>query len=224
MAYSGGPGGINHQPTPQENAYSHEQHTAPTSFQTQHEGAARTNVNNYASHNGGHPANAASDRPMVGGAHGHASGGNNHNSPNPNSGNHNMQPKSRGEQSALRAEQSADRAVTIRGYQGSAPIAGGAERKTYNASHSQCAGHQPAPQPHSQPQPHSEPAAASSTTGPAARIEPRAARGRWWWPRRWRPRARPLNRSFPQNRKAHAKIRGPFCIRESPMAEGRIRP
>ena len=37
VAFSGGPGGINHQPTPQENAYSHEQHTAATSFQTQHE-------------------------------------------------------------------------------------------------------------------------------------------------------------------------------------------
>ena len=37
VAYSGGRGGINHQPTPQENAYSHERHTAPTSYQTQHE-------------------------------------------------------------------------------------------------------------------------------------------------------------------------------------------
>ena len=55
VAYSGGPGGINHRPTPEENAYSHEQHTAPTAMQTQHEGAARGNTNNYASHNGGHP-------------------------------------------------------------------------------------------------------------------------------------------------------------------------
>ena len=37
VAYSGGPGGINHPPTAQENAYSHEQHMAPTSMQTQHE-------------------------------------------------------------------------------------------------------------------------------------------------------------------------------------------
>ena len=35
VAYSGGPGGINHQPTPEENRYSHEQHVAPTSYQTQ---------------------------------------------------------------------------------------------------------------------------------------------------------------------------------------------
>ena len=37
---------------------------APTSFQAQHEGAARHNTDNYASHNGGHPANAAG-RPMA---------------------------------------------------------------------------------------------------------------------------------------------------------------
>ena len=37
VAYSGGPGGINHPPTAQENPYSHEQHMAPTSYQTQQE-------------------------------------------------------------------------------------------------------------------------------------------------------------------------------------------
>jgi hypothetical protein len=63
VAYSGGPGGINHPPTAQENAYSHEQHQAATSFQTQHETTARANVNNYASHNGGHPQNLAMARP-----------------------------------------------------------------------------------------------------------------------------------------------------------------
>ena len=64
VSYSGGRGGINHQPTPQENAYSHEQHSAPTSYQAQHEGAARHDTSSYASHNGGHPANAAVARPM----------------------------------------------------------------------------------------------------------------------------------------------------------------
>jgi hypothetical protein len=67
VAFSGGPGGINHPPTPDENRYSHEQHVAPTAYQTRQESAARTNVNNYASHNGGHPANVATERPMVGG-------------------------------------------------------------------------------------------------------------------------------------------------------------
>jgi len=74
VAYSGGPGGINHQPTPEENRYSHEQHTAPTSNQTHQESAARTNVNNYASHNGGHPSNVATDRPMTGGPHNNGGG------------------------------------------------------------------------------------------------------------------------------------------------------
>jgi len=72
VAYSGGPGGINHPPTAQENTYSHEQHQAASSYQTQHETAARANVNNFASHNGGHPANAAMARPMVASAGGHA--------------------------------------------------------------------------------------------------------------------------------------------------------
>jgi hypothetical protein len=70
VSYNGGPGGITHQPTQQENAYAHEQHMAPTSMQTQHEGAARANTSNYASHNGGHPQNAAMERPAAGNAHG----------------------------------------------------------------------------------------------------------------------------------------------------------
>jgi len=74
VAYSGGPGGINHPPTAQETAYSHEQRMAPTSYQTRQESAARANVNNYASHNGGHPANMATDRPMTGGPRNAAGG------------------------------------------------------------------------------------------------------------------------------------------------------
>jgi len=64
VAYNGGPGGINHQPTPQENTYSHEQHTAATQAQTQHENTARADKNAYASHNGGHPTNMAMTKPM----------------------------------------------------------------------------------------------------------------------------------------------------------------
>jgi hypothetical protein len=74
VAYSGGPGGINHPPTPEENRYSHEQHTAPTSYQMHQESAARSNVNNYASHNGGHPSNVATVRPMTGGPHNNGGG------------------------------------------------------------------------------------------------------------------------------------------------------
>jgi hypothetical protein len=66
VAFSGGPGGINHAPTADENRFSHEQHAAPTSFQAQHQTAARGNANAYASHNGGHPATTAVARPMTG--------------------------------------------------------------------------------------------------------------------------------------------------------------
>jgi hypothetical protein len=64
VAYSGGPGGINHPPTAQETAFSHEQHRAATSMQTQNQSAAMHDTNNYASHNGGHPRNVAMTRPM----------------------------------------------------------------------------------------------------------------------------------------------------------------
>ena len=64
VAYSGGPGGINHPPTAQENAYMHESHQSATSFQTQHQTAAMHNTANFASHNGGHPTNLAVARPM----------------------------------------------------------------------------------------------------------------------------------------------------------------
>jgi hypothetical protein len=64
VAFSGGPGGINHQPTPEENTYSHEQHIAATSFQTQHESAAMHDTNAYASHNGGRPSNLVAQRPL----------------------------------------------------------------------------------------------------------------------------------------------------------------
>ncbi len=70
VAYSGGPGGINHPPTAQENAFSREQHMAATQMQTQHETAAMHNVNSYASRNGGHPQNLAMARPMGGNGRG----------------------------------------------------------------------------------------------------------------------------------------------------------
>jgi hypothetical protein len=69
VAYSGGPSGINHQPTAQETSYMHESHQGPSSFQSQHESSARANVSAYASHNGGHPSNMAVERPMNAGAH-----------------------------------------------------------------------------------------------------------------------------------------------------------
>ncbi len=81
VAYSGGPGGINHRPTPQENSFAHEQHMAPTSFQSQHEGAARGDHASYFNNNHGNPSHAAMERP----AGGNERGSFNNNAPRNNS-------------------------------------------------------------------------------------------------------------------------------------------
>lgn len=65
VAFSGGPGGINHPPTPQERSYMREQHMAPTSVQTSHEGAAMHDKGAYAKNNGGHPTTLAVARPLT---------------------------------------------------------------------------------------------------------------------------------------------------------------
>ncbi|MGD0632383.1 MAG: hypothetical protein ABR987_23925, partial [Terracidiphilus sp.] len=64
VAYSGGPGGIQHTATPQEQIAAHETHTPPTTFQTQHIQAAQTNKQSYAKVNGGHPATLAVAKPL----------------------------------------------------------------------------------------------------------------------------------------------------------------
>jgi hypothetical protein len=64
VAFSGGPGGINHPMTAQERAYTNERHVQPTSFQTQHEQAARADRTAYAKANGGRPQNLVASRPL----------------------------------------------------------------------------------------------------------------------------------------------------------------
>lgn len=63
VAFSGGPGGIRYQPSAQERMAEHEQHVGGTSFQTQHESAARSDRSSYMKSNGGRPA---AERPMGG--------------------------------------------------------------------------------------------------------------------------------------------------------------
>jgi hypothetical protein len=58
-----GPGGIEARPTPQEEAYAHESHTAALASQTEHEHAASQNRQLFASENHGRPAIAATGRP-----------------------------------------------------------------------------------------------------------------------------------------------------------------
>ena len=64
VAYSGGPGGIQHQPTPQEASAMHEAHVAPTTFQRQHVQAASQDKTSYAKANGGHPKQLAVEKPL----------------------------------------------------------------------------------------------------------------------------------------------------------------
>jgi len=64
VSFNGGPGGINHQPSPEERNAMHEQHMGATSVQQQHIQAARSDKSFYASNNGGHPQTMAAARPM----------------------------------------------------------------------------------------------------------------------------------------------------------------
>lgn len=64
VAYSGGPGGINHAPTAEERVAMHDQHMGATAIQQQHFAAARADRTAYAKANGGHPQNVAAARPM----------------------------------------------------------------------------------------------------------------------------------------------------------------
>jgi hypothetical protein len=58
-----GEGGVKAEPTPQEEAAAHEQHTPPLAAQTQHETLAAQNKQNFASENHGRPAIAATSKP-----------------------------------------------------------------------------------------------------------------------------------------------------------------
>jgi hypothetical protein len=70
VAFSGGPGGIRHDPAPEERAAEREQHVARTSFQQQHESAARSDRTSYFKSNGGRPQNLAVARPLGSESHG----------------------------------------------------------------------------------------------------------------------------------------------------------
>ena len=63
VSFNGGAGGVQARPTPQEERFDHEQHTAALAAQTQHEHAAMQNRQNFASENHGRPAIAATARP-----------------------------------------------------------------------------------------------------------------------------------------------------------------
>jgi hypothetical protein len=63
VSYNGGPGGIQHTATPAEQVAERDQHTAPTSFQTQQQQTAKADKSSYAKANGGHPQTVVAARP-----------------------------------------------------------------------------------------------------------------------------------------------------------------
>jgi hypothetical protein len=66
VAFNGGPNGVRYQASAQERSYMSERHVQATSFQTQHEQAARSDRMAYAKANGGRPQNLAASRPLQG--------------------------------------------------------------------------------------------------------------------------------------------------------------
>lgn len=69
VAYSGGPGGINHAPLTSERMADHDQHLQATHFQQQHMQSAQADHGSYARFNGGHPQNLAAARPLQAESH-----------------------------------------------------------------------------------------------------------------------------------------------------------
>lgn len=63
-SYSGGPGGIRHDPDQRERMAMRDQHIERTSYQEQHQREAMNNRNAYARFNGGRPANVVANRPL----------------------------------------------------------------------------------------------------------------------------------------------------------------
>ncbi|MGA2167220.1 MAG: YXWGXW repeat-containing protein [Terracidiphilus sp.] len=74
VAFSGGPGGIHHDPSPEERVAEHEQHQGPSAVQQHHAEAARADKTSYAKNNGGHPANGGVSRPLGAQSHGATTG------------------------------------------------------------------------------------------------------------------------------------------------------
>jgi hypothetical protein len=93
VAFSGGPGGINHPPSANERVAERESHVAPTRFQAQHMQSAQSDRTSYAKANAGRPRNLAVAKPLAVENHpapsgaGAGRGGAVNNSPRPNTGN-----------------------------------------------------------------------------------------------------------------------------------------
>ena len=65
VAFAGGPGGVQHTATSEEQVAARETHTPPTTFQAQHETTAQQDRTSWARTNGGHPRTLAAARPLA---------------------------------------------------------------------------------------------------------------------------------------------------------------
>jgi hypothetical protein len=81
VAFSGGPGGIRHDPTRDERMADRDRHMTATSFQTQHENAAMHDRAAFFNNNHGRPNSMAVARPMNGGGQQQRPSGGNFGSP-----------------------------------------------------------------------------------------------------------------------------------------------
>jgi hypothetical protein len=149
VAFSGGPGGIRHDPAPEERFAERDQHMQATGFQNSHESAAMSDRSSYVKNNGGHPSYGAVQRPLGTGPQG---------SP--------AVDRSKSAHDAWSTPARTEQNQGGGGYQGTPANqgrgnynpsnSGNADTRTYNASHSNTgnAPAQPAPkaQPHPQPQ------------------------------------------------------------------------
>jgi len=152
VAYNGGPGGIQHQPTPVERTAMNQPHLAATKFQEQHVQTAQANRNAYAKANGGHPQNLVASRPLA---------AENHSEPA-------ARPASNRPETASRPAAAAHAAPESR----SAPSA---RPETQARPEPRSA---PQARPESRPAPQHAAPAPRSESHPAPRSEPREPRGR----------------------------------------------
>ena len=96
VAFSGGPGGIRHDPRPEERLAERDRHMERTSFQTEHVNEAMHDRGSYFKSNGGRPQNLAVARPM--GYDNHSSPGEQRHFDQPNNQgnqNHQQEPQNR---------------------------------------------------------------------------------------------------------------------------------
>ena len=162
VAFSGGPGGIRHDPMPEERFAQRDPHTQATLFQQSHESAAMSDRSSYVKNNGGRPSNLAVQRPMGNGMQGTPAGRSKSGSDawsapartQQNQGGGAYQGGANQGRSNYNNPQT-NRANPNNGsYNNSRPNNGNGDQRNFNNSHSNAgnAPAQPAPQPHPAPE------------------------------------------------------------------------